>query len=285
MSAIDRARETLALSGDGRPRCIDVPRILGAVEALLLTDDEAAIREVLLAGFLRDSAERYHEHVAPHLRSFHDCQFEMGTHEARIEHFCGESPRHPVILSPYLISDVPVSNRLYALLDRRRLEVAAVDLDLPVTGVTWFDARLFAMWMGCRLPTEAEWEFACGGGSNDEWSCGDERLLHRFAWYSENAGGIVHPIATLEPTRHGLFDLHGNVWEWCQDVYDQDFYGRSPIQDPVCTGGGRSSEHRVCRGGSVHALAEMCRTRYRCHDPVDFRASDLGFRLAASDRG
>jgi formylglycine-generating enzyme required for sulfatase activity len=151
--------------------------------------------------------------------------------------------------------------------------------------VTWHEASLFAAWVGCRLPTEAEWEFACGGGSDAEWCCADEAELARHAWYSENAAGELHEVGTREPNRLGVFDCHGSVWEWCADAYDQDFYASSPSVDPAGPPPDTGVEaeprvHRVCRGGSVHALAEMCRTRYRLHEPASFWAGDLGFRLA-----
>jgi formylglycine-generating enzyme required for sulfatase activity len=214
--------------------------------------------------------------------------FAMGSAEANAEHFMGELPAHHVNLSPFLLARVPVTQGLLALLDARRASVATLERSKPAVNVTWFDAALFAMWMGCRLPTEAEWEFACGGGSAGQWSCGDEGALSRYAWYSQNAGSELHPVATREPNPYGLFDLHGNAWEWCHDVYDETFYADAPATNPVRAP--RADEpldrvHRVCRGGCMHSFAEMCRTRYRFHEHSQFRAADLGFRLARSMGG
>ena len=212
------------------------------------------------------------------------CRFTMGTSEAEAGHFCGESPSHAVELSAFHISDSPVTNELFCVYDRGR-EVAASDRHKPVVGVSWYEAAVFAMWMGCRLPTEAEWEFACGGGSPHQWCCADETHLARHAWYSANSDGVVHDVARREPNSLGLYDLHGNVWEWCLDSYDDRFYARAPAVDPVCGDpalyqpAGRFPE-KVCRGGSVTSLAEMCRTRFRLHEAADFWAADLGFRLA-----
>jgi sulfatase modifying factor 1 len=269
---------------------LDSRSIVTAIEALLRTSEPDAVHELLFDGFLRDSAERYAEHVASDMRHLGGGCFEMGTSSSDQGHFCGESPRHRVELSPYAIGAAPVTNELYGLFDPARLEaVSARERLAPVVDVTWFDAALFAAWMGCRLPTEAEWEFACGAGAGGQWCCEAELELARFAWFSDNASGVVHEAATREPNVHGLFDMHGNVWEWCRDAYDESWYARSPVRDPVNREPSPSSvaaagRHKVCRGGSVHALAEMCRTRYRLHDPPDYWASDLGFRVARAAR-
>jgi formylglycine-generating enzyme required for sulfatase activity/proteasome lid subunit RPN8/RPN11 len=278
-AAIARARAILELGPDGRPMCSDAATVLDAINGLVRWGSSGDVEEILLAGFLRDAGRRYAEHVAPQMQLVGGGPFAMGSDGMEPRHFCGESPRHAVELSPFLVARFAVTNELFGLLDPRRRELSAGDRTRPAVDVTWFDATLFAMWVGCRLPTEAEWELACGVGRDGEWSCGDESLLHRFAWYSENAHGEVMPVGTREANPLGLFDLHGNVWEWCQDRYDQDYYHRSPLQDPVHD---RQGGHRVCRGGSVHALAEMCRTRYRFHEPDGFWAADLGLRLVRS---
>jgi formylglycine-generating enzyme len=226
-----------------------------------------------------DTAERYAEYIAETMREIPATSFAMGTEKSATRHFCGEAPQHEVELSPFAISNVPVTNELFALLDERRRDISAADRSKPVTDVTWYDAVTFAAWMGCRLPTEAEWEFACGAGAPYEWCCSDERELPRHAWFSENARGKLHPAGQREPNALGLFDLHGNVWEWCWDAYEQDYYALAPRRDPLHSKRDPHT-HRVCRGGSMHALAEMCRTRYRFHEPPDFWAADLGFRLA-----
>jgi sulfatase modifying factor 1 len=217
------------------------------------------------------------------MRPLGPSQFRMGTTPGREAHFCGETPQHTVELSPFAIAAVPVTNDIYRLLHPDRLDVAARDRRQPVVGVTWFDAALFALWVGCRLPTEAEWEFACAGGASTEWCCAGADELPRYAWFSENSDGCIHQVAAREPNSLGIFDLHGNVWEWCADIYDQDFYDSCPTVDPVAQALPEAEPaDRVCRGGCMHSFAEMCRTRYRFHEPPEFWASDLGFRLARS---
>jgi formylglycine-generating enzyme required for sulfatase activity len=227
------------------------------------------------------AAERFAEHVEPLLRTVPAGSFVMGTDPAAARHFCGETPRHEVVLSEFRIARVPVTNRLYALFDPRRAELPRDDLDKPVVDVSWFDATRFTRWMGCRLPTEAEWERACGAGAAGEWCCEREADLPRHAWFSETSQGELHEVGRLEPNALGLFDMHGNVWEWVVDAYDAGFYARSPRRDPVLDPAPDSGADRVCRGGSLHSLSEMCRTRYRLHDPPELWAFDLGFRLAA----
>jgi formylglycine-generating enzyme required for sulfatase activity len=286
-AAISQGRDLLALNPSGRPVCTNWRLIVEAIERLVATRHEEAIAEILHHGFLRDSPARYEEHVAPTMRGIGPARFVMGTDEDRIRHFCGESPSHLVELSPFRIADVPVTFEQFCVLDPDLPGAPGGERRQPVVGVTWFDATLFALWMGCRLPTEAEWEFACAAGSQAEWCCAEERGLVRHAWYSENSQGRVQPVATREPNALGLFDFHGNVWEWCIDDYHEAFYAASAARDPVNLASSiehrtAPGAHKVCRGGSMHALPEMCRTRYRFHDPAGFWAADLGFRLAAA---
>jgi formylglycine-generating enzyme required for sulfatase activity len=280
--AVSTARLLLQLDPTNRPRCRDARAIVAAVDGLVHAGNQDAIDELLTGGFLRHSVERYRELIEPQMQAVEGARFRMGTDESRVRHFCGESPRHAVVLSPFRMQRVTVTCELFGVLDERR-PVRVADLGKPVVGVTWFEAAVFALWVGCRLPTEAEWELACGADQDGEWCCVDESQLTRFAWYSENSGGMVHHVATREPNLLGLFDLHGNVWEWCADVHDQDYYRRSPSRDPlnaVHDGDGElDAAHRVCRGGSAIGFAEMCRTRYRFHEPPALSAADLGFRL------
>ncbi len=276
--AISQGRRLLRLQANGQPAQRDSRAIFTAITDLLRTENREAIDELLVNGFLAGSEARYAEYVSPAMRELPGGQFEMGTSDELLAHFVGESPSHTVVISPFKIANVQVTNERLALFHDDWGQVSAADRQKPAVGVTWFDAAVFAMWMGCRLPSEAEWEFACGSGSAGEWSCGDEDLLDRYAWYSQNSNGQVHVAGTREPNQSGLFDMHGNVWEWCYDGYDQDYYARCPMVDPY--GVAVAASNKVCRGGSFHALSEMCRTRYRFHDPPGFSAWDLGFRLA-----
>ena len=251
--------ELFALDAEGRPDWRLAREIVEAFEGGVA----GAAGERLLAG----SAARYEQYVKPRMREVAGGRFAMGMAEERRRHFVGESPAREVEVRRFLLSEVTVTNELMGLLDPLRLD-DVVGLNKPAVDVSWYEAKLFALWMGCRLLGEAEWEYACGAGAAGEWAC-PEAELPGMAWYSENSHGEVQEVGRLKPNVLGLHDLHGNVWEWCEDRYGQDAYA-----------GGPAGSDRVCRGGSVHALSEMCRTRYRLHEPAEFRAGDLGFRLA-----
>jgi formylglycine-generating enzyme required for sulfatase activity/proteasome lid subunit RPN8/RPN11 len=285
LSSIEEARFLFQADAAGRPKFLGNRAIMTILDHLLRDGRHNILEEVYTHGFLKDRAARFQEYIAPKLCLLEGGSFQMGTNPPDTRHFCGESPRHLVTLSPFRMMQVPVTNALYGRFDPRWLDVPACDRQKPATGLTWFDAAVFALWMGCRLPTEAEWEFACGGGPQGAWCCADESLLPRYAWYSENAGGEMHPVGTREANAFGLYDCHGNVWEWCQDTYEQDYYAHSPVVDPVNTASALAGltpqpVEKVCRGGSMHMFAEMCRTQYRLHEPAGFLAKDLGFRLA-----
>jgi formylglycine-generating enzyme required for sulfatase activity len=278
------ALDLLAVDRGGRPTCADAEAVIGAVVRVHAALGPADAWALLETGLLRHSDDRYAELVAPHMVDVEPAPFVMGTPVEGRRHFCGEVPAHPVELSSFRIGACPVTNALWSVFDPDGA-VTAGPPHRPAVGLTWFDTALLALWLGCRLPTEAEWEFACGAGSAAEWCCGDENDLHRYAWYCRNSDGSIHDVGTREPNGLGVHDLHGNVWEWCADTYDADFYASSPLKDPLKTGppanGLYATElHAVSRGGSMQSLSEMCRTRFRFHEPRRFWAADLGFRLA-----
>jgi formylglycine-generating enzyme required for sulfatase activity len=135
---------------------------------------------------------------------------------------------------------------------------------------------------GFRLPTDAEWEIASRDGSRTAYGFGgDVRLLERFGWYSSNSGKRMHPSKELRPSRRGLFDIHGNLFEWTHDWYA--WYGTESVTDPVVSAGGT---YRVSRGGSWDNDAVGCRTAFRRTGEPAFRTNIYGFRIALtpSDR-
>lgn len=158
---------------------------------------------------------------------------------------------------------------------------------LPMTGVTWTECQAFIAALnrgrngGFRLPTEAEWEYACRAGGTDAYSCGgDSACLAEHAWYSRNSEGRVHPVGQKAPNPWGLFDMHGNVWEWCRD-----FYGEYPERRAINPEGPPTGQHPVLRGGSWFSPPEDCRAARRfVFVPGYFTdRTILGFRLARTN--
>ncbi len=151
----------------------------------------------------------------------------------------------------------------------------------PVTCVSWNDVQAFIKWLNrkegrtYRLPSEAEWEYACRAGSTARFCFGDDLVnLGKFAWYSNNSNRSTHAVGQKELNAWGLYDMHGNVWEWCQDWYGK--YSSATVADPE---GPSSGSARVYRGGSAYSNARFCRAAYRGGYQPDGRFTSLGFRL------
>jgi formylglycine-generating enzyme required for sulfatase activity len=152
--------------------------------------------------------------------------------------------------------------------------------NLPVENVTWDECREFLKKMGdkdgqaYRLPTEAEWEYACRAGAKGLYCYGDDlKMLGRYAWYADNAEERPHSVAQKKLNRWGLHDMHGNVWEWCADWYGD--YPRQGVADPQ---GPEKGTNRVLRGGSFYSPAVFVRSAIRgSFDPAK-RGRNIGFR-------
>jgi formylglycine-generating enzyme required for sulfatase activity len=155
--------------------------------------------------------------------------------------------------------------------------------DHPVVCVNWNDAVEFCNWLSkkeektYRLPTEAEWEYSCRAGSKGRWSFGDnERELLNYARFTSNSQGHTWPVGGLKQNAWGLQDMHGNVFQWCQDFYDANYYQTSPPQDPQ---GPADGGERVQRGGSWCMYAGLCRSAFRVRNTPGARCDDDGFRV------
>jgi formylglycine-generating enzyme required for sulfatase activity len=156
--------------------------------------------------------------------------------------------------------------------------------ELPVEQVSWNDVQEFIKklnqkegWNRYRLPTEAEWEYAARAESNKKWHFGDdERQLGEYAWYSANSNSQTHPVGKKKPNLFGLYDIHGNVWEWVQDLYGNDYYDNSPKTDPT---GSSSGSFRVIRSGGWNGDAGYARSANRNYIIPRSRSGNIGFRL------
>jgi formylglycine-generating enzyme required for sulfatase activity len=161
---------------------------------------------------------------------------------------------------------------------------------LPVEAVSWKDCQEFLRKLNAReraagklpagfeygLPTEAEWEYACRAGTTGNWVSGDaESGLTEYAWYESNSGKTSHAVGTKKANAWGFHDMHGNVWEWCDD-WKGDYPGGS-VTDPT---GPKAGSYRVSRGGSWDNSSDVCGSAVRVGNVVRDRILDLGFRLA-----
>jgi formylglycine-generating enzyme required for sulfatase activity len=148
----------------------------------------------------------------------------------------------------------------------------------PVVNVSWNDAQAYAKWAGKRLPTEAEYEKAVRGGTNTLYFFGyDAAQLGDYAWDFDNAGGITHRVGQKKPNPFGLYDIIGNVWEWCSDWYGMDYYSMSPPKNPQ---GPETGKYRVLRGGSLVDTPMNLRSAMRDWGMPESRTPRHGFRCA-----
>jgi formylglycine-generating enzyme required for sulfatase activity/uncharacterized caspase-like protein len=155
----------------------------------------------------------------------------------------------------------------------------------PVEQVSWNDVQFFIQKLNqqndgytYRLPTEAEWEYACRAGTTGDHA----GYLDSMAWYVENSGSKIHPVGEKQPNAFGLFDMHGNVWEWCQD-WHHDSYDGAPTDCSAWLSGGKQNE-RVLRGGSYLGIANSLRSAERAGRAPGARSDLFGFRVVASAR-
>ncbi|MBN1163747.1 MAG: formylglycine-generating enzyme family protein [Candidatus Krumholzibacteriota bacterium] len=195
-------------------------------------------------------------------------------HRVKIDSFLMD--RHEVTNSEYLRFCEETGHRLPEFWGTGIFRSGEDYPDLPVVGVSWADAQKYAEWVGKRLPTEAEWEYAARGGLIDkDYPNGDKWTKERARQAGPGWNNLLDPVETYEPNGLGLYDMSGNVWEWVYDRYSAGYYAESGRDNPP---GPEAGKFRVIRGGSWHSGPMCKRVYYRGGLPGNWCDFAVGFR-------
>jgi len=210
-------------------------------------------------------------------------EFMMGSNQGNPD----EGPAHKVKLTGFLMDKFEVSQEMFAKAQLPNPSHWNESPKKPVERVRWRDAKQYCdersmleglkpcynektpEWdadlsaNGYRLPSEAEWEYACRAGVEGAFDFGQADKLRQFSWFAENADEKTHAVGQKKPNRWGLYDMYGNVSEWCEDVYSPTYYKESTASDPVGPASPGKDVKRVMRGGSWKSSADMCRASFR----------------------
>ena len=202
--------------------------------------------------------------------------FNMGSNNGE----SNEKPIHSVTVSSFYMGKYEVTNREYMIYDPKHKGCWS-EKNYPVECISWDDAVGYCKWLSkktgksYRLPTEAEWEYACRGGTTTEYYWGDD-MDGSYCWYCSNSDSKLHPVGEKLPNPYGLYDMNGNVWEWCSDWYGENYYSHSSSTNPQ---GPSSGSGRVWRGGCCYNYDHYCRSGIRYFYSPGYRNGYLGFRL------
>jgi formylglycine-generating enzyme required for sulfatase activity len=195
-----------------------------------------------------------------------------------------EKPAHRVTVNSFKLSKYEVTQaQWFAVMGNQPSYFSGCD-ECPVEQVSWEEVQLFIEKLNeltglrFRLPSEAEWEYASrGGNQSGGYAYSGSNELDKVGWYEGNSGGKTHEVGRKQSNELGLYDMSGNVWEWCQDWYEAGYYARSPGNNPP---GPSSGDGRVVRGGSWGFNSKDCRVSIRSWGQADLRIINYGFRLA-----
>lgn len=341
---MDKTIIPLLVDGAQSPPAEQLPPAIRALSGIQATDLPAKSFGRAMDGFLRD-LEKYLPDIEPHCVQVPPGEFWMGSNEPTAPK--DEKPRRRIAITrPFQIGKYPITQREYERFMEHNpsgeLGEDFVGEEFPVVNVSWIDAVKFCNRLseemglqpyytppgrdfagvrrrreyprvdavgGYRLPTEAEWEYACRAGTNSRWFFGDDPgELSEYAVYREEIeirgdnvqgqadsgtkderngedGCYLEEVGTRAPNPWGLYDLYGNVWEWCGDLYREDYYSRTHgelISDPTGPRSGRGRRkiwERVQRGGSFKSKSEVVRSANRFYGNEDSACDEVGFRI------
>ncbi len=214
-------------------------------------------------------------------------EFLMGSPDSDQDALSWEKPQHRVrITKPFYLGKYQVTQEQWETVMGNNPSFFKGPKN-PVERVSWGDCQQFLGKLNAKsvagggkfqLPNEAQREYACRAGSKTRYCFGDdESKLGEYAWYAANSGTKTHPVGEKKPNAWGLYDMHGDVWEWCQDWYEPRYYKESPVDDPT---GATTGSARVCRGGSWYYPAGGCRSAGRFHVEPGLRPYILGLRVS-----
>lgn len=205
--------------------------------------------------------------------------------KCKANYFDNEHPQHKVKISKgFYIGQTEVTQAQYQAVMGTNPSSFQGDNN-PVEQVSWNDATEFCRKLSQKegniytLPTEAQWEYACRGGTTTIFNSGNSLSnLNDSAWYESNSGAKTRPVGTKKPNHFGLYDMHGNVYEWCRDFYDSNYYNRNDNIDPE-NATSVDLDYRSLRGGSWYSPARGCRSAPRYRYLPAARSYYIGFRV------
>lgn len=208
--------------------------------------------------------------------------FLMGSPSNELGRDSDEGPQTQVTLDGFWLGKYEVTQAQYEAVMGSNPSHFGNNPQNPVDRVSWTEAQEFCRRLSnstgqtYTLPTEAQWEYACRAGTVGRYSFdGRVSCLVDYAWFRDNSEKTTHPVGQKQPNAWGLYDIHGNVWEWCADWYGNSYRGGS-LTNPT---GASSGQYRVLRGGSWSSDPRDCRSAYRNSSTSDNRFNNLGFRL------
>lgn len=297
MLALPMSADNWDVTGDGEVTAADVTAVYSKLlnndatypesaydvngDGSITSADITAIYDVMLNGFPTETTEYAVNGVTFAMVSVEGGTFMMGAADGDTNASGNERPAHQVTVGSFAIGQTVVTQELWqAVMGSNPSHF--VDATKPVERVSWNDCQEFIAKLNqmtgktFRLPTEVEWEFAARGGNKSKgYLYAGSNNIADVAWYSDNSGDISQSVATKAANELEIYDMSGNVWEWCSDWFGD--YGSDAQTNPA---GPASGEEKVLRGGSWCSSAKKCRNSKRFSLGVDDSDDDIGFRLA-----